>query len=117
MTAETVRGQVARALLRQQTNGLCDLSRVCDSCDCFAHVDGGKGRDARVLAEASDLLATLRSPEVLAGIAGVLAERANGHPDDDDYTEDALAVVEWLAGGGRAVEGAAHRGLHLRHLA
>ena len=109
---------VARALLRQQTNGLCDLGRVCDLCDCFAHVDGGQARDARALAEASGLLDALRSPEVVAGIAGVLGAHGvdilegrtfNGPntclcgalmlPDVD--THQAQAVVDWLAGGAR----------------
>lgn len=46
-------GLVADAIVKAATDGLCGFRRVCELCDCFAHLDGGRYRDdaARVAAE------------------------------------------------------------------
>lgn len=51
----------ARELVRHQSNGCCDLGRICGLCDCFAasdtppghHRDGYARQEARAVLEAA----------------------------------------------------------------
>lgn len=53
---DALRDKIAAALLAMQTNGLCQLGRVCEECDCFSDGDGGKLRDESLRREADAVL-------------------------------------------------------------
>jgi hypothetical protein len=57
---------VARALVREQSSGLCRYDQVCELCDCFAATDGGADRDAQALALARAVLKDLNTLRVAA---------------------------------------------------
>jgi hypothetical protein len=47
--------QIAKAVVRDTSQGLCEYGEVCEECDCFADRDDGKYRDqvARAAARAA----------------------------------------------------------------
>ena len=56
----------AEALLQEQSSGICHLGKVCDVCDCFAELPGGRQeRDRHVRDEVRAVLSTITQDMLL----------------------------------------------------
>lgn len=55
----------AKALVYEESSGLCEFGRVCSLCDCFAVLDNGKMRDGYALAHSRAVLNAALTKEKL----------------------------------------------------
>ena len=99
ITGETVE-QSARAVVFEESSGLCEFGKVCSMCDCFADRDGGVMRDGYATATARAALEAA-APAIAAKALRDAAMEVRDYayrPDDVSAHFPADMQVAYMAG-------------------